>query len=269
MSYFFNRCGCNRCNCNCCNNDWWNNQTIIRRGPTGATGPVGPTGPTGPTGASIIITGPTGATGPTGPTGPIGATGATGATGPQGIQGIQGVAGPTGATGATGPTGPTGAQGVQGVQGMQGVQGIDGPTGPTGADGITNAASFGSFYTEEEQTVNNSTLPLTDAITSRAITIDTSTGIVTLENIGTYEVSFGAYVASSATAGDSLSLYLNSSEVVGTSRGLENNSMINSSAIIETTAENSTLAIQITSTSDITFSDNDGISAYLVITQIA
>ena len=65
-----------------------------------------------------------------------------------------------------------------------------------------------------------------------------------------------------------MALFLNGTEVEGTARGLENNTMINASAIIQTTTENSTLNIQIISSSEITFLDDDGINGYLVITQI-
>ena len=66
-----------------------------------------------------------------------------------------------------------------------------------------------------------------------------------------------------------MALRLNGTDIAGTARGLENNTMINASAIIETTSANNTLNIQIISSSPVTFLDNDGINAYLVITQIA
>ena len=66
-----------------------------------------------------------------------------------------------------------------------------------------------------------------------------------------------------------MALYLNGSEVNGTARGLENNTMINASAIIQTTSVNSTLNIEVVTDSAVTFLDNDGINGYLVITQIA
>lgn len=62
-----------------------------------------------------------------------------------------------------------------------------------------------------------------------------------------------------------MALDLNGVEVAGTVRGLENNTMINASAIIETTAANSTLNIQIVTDNAVTFLDNDGINGYLVI----
>ena len=254
-------------------------------GPTGPMGPQGMTGPTGPTGpagtGATGPTGPTGATGPTGPQGLIGLTGVTGPTGPTGPTGATGPTGPTGASGesgsigATGPTGPTGPQGLIGLTGATGPTGptgptgATGPTGPTGPTGTATSASFGSFYTTDEQSVENSSFPLTDTIESSGMTVDTTTGIVTLPNIGVYKVDYGLYAASSATAADALALFLNGSEVVGTKRGLENNTMINASAIIETTSANSTLNIQVISTGSVTFLDDDGINGYLVIVQIS
>ena len=66
------------------------------KGDTGAQGIQGITGATGPQG----IQGATGTTGATGPQGVKGDTGLTGATGPQGPQGIQGATGPTGPAGS-------------------------------------------------------------------------------------------------------------------------------------------------------------------------
>lgn len=192
--------------------------------------------------------------GPTGPTGVTGRIGPTGPTGPTGSTGVTGLTGPTGPTGPSGIIGPTGATGV---------------TGPTGATGSIEVASFGSFFTTEEQSVDNSSFPLTNTLEVNGMTIDNSTGIVTLPNTGFYKIDYGVYAASSATASDYMALFLNGSEVIGTARGLENNTMINASAIIETTTENSTLNIQIVTDNAITFLDNDGINGYLVIVQIA
>ena len=238
-------------------------------GPVGPQGPQGPQGPAGATGA----TGPqgpiglTGATGPVGPQGPIGLTGATGATGATGPQGPIGLTGPAGPVGATGPQGPQGETGPIGPQGPQGIQGPVGPQGPAGPAGTT--ASFGSFYTATEQSVDNSSFPLTNTSAVSNMSIDTATGIVTLENSGTYKIDYGVYPASSATGSDYVALFLNGAEVPGSARGLENNTMINSSIILTVPTSTSTLNIQIVSDNAVTFLDNDGINGYLVITQIA
>ena len=101
------------------------------------------------------------------------------------------------------------------------------------------------------------------------MSIDTATGIVTLPNIGFYKIDYGVYVASSATANDRMALFLNGTELPGTSRGLENNTMITSSVIIQTVLADSTLNIQIVTNNAVNFLDNDGINGFLVITQIA
>jgi hypothetical protein len=230
---------------NCCNRPfppiWRNNNSFDRIIFTNNPGPQGPVGPQGPIG-------------PVGPQGPIGLTGATGPQGP---------AGPTGATGATGATGP------QGPQGIQGPQGEVGPQGPQGPAGTATAASFGSFFTTAEQSVNNASFPLTTTIASTNMTLDTTTGLVTLSNAGTYLVEYGVYPASSATASDYVALFLNGTEIAGTARGLENNTMISASAIFEVPTATSTLNIQIATDNAVTFLDDDGINGYLVITQIA
>ena len=55
----------------------------------------------------------------------------------------------------------------------------------------------------------------------------------------------------------------------GTARGLENNTMINASAIVQTTTDNSTLNIQVITYNPVDFLDNYGINGYLVIIKIA
>lgn len=239
----FNNC----CNTNCAQPQQPRNNVIFVTSP-GLAGPVGRTGATGPTG-------------PQGPIGPSGSIGPQGPTGPTGI----GIVGPTGATGATGPTGLQGPIGPTGPTGI----GITGPTGATGATGVATAASYGSFYSTASQSVDDSTFPLEGTIVVNNMTLAPATGIVTLPNIGVYKVDYGVYVASSATAADYVALSLNGVDVTGTERSLENNTMIASSAIIQTTAPSSTLAININSTSPITFNDDQGVSGYLTIIQIA
>lgn len=205
-------------------------------GPTGATGPTGPQGTPGPTGA----TGPTGSTGPTGPTG----------TG-------------MGSTGPTGPTGPTGATGTTGATGLTGATGPQGPTGPAG-----NVASYASYYTLGQITVNNASFPLTNTIVAEGITVDSSTGIVTLPNSGIYKAEYGVSAITNEFA-DTVSLYLNGAEISGTRRSLENNTMTEAIAIFQAAA-GSTLNIQIVSSNPVIFFDeSNSIIGYLVITQIA
>lgn len=275
---------CNRNNDCCSNNDGCCNRVVIRprtsvdrvvftsipgpigpQGPQGPAGPVGATGPQGPQG----IPGPTGATGATGATGPQGPIGLTGATGPQGPQGIQGEVGPTGPQGEQGPQGIQGEVGPAGPQGIQGPVGPQGPIGPEGPQGPAGTiASFGSFYQEGTQTVTNDSFPLNTTSQVSNITIDPTTGEVSLLNIGTYKVDYGVY-STDAAATDTVSLFLNGTEIAGTEQTLENASMTNGSIIIQTTSANETLNIQINSTGAVTFNDPNGIEGYLVITQLA
>ena len=241
----FNNCCCNRPFPHFGRNDNSFDRIIFTnnpgpQGPQGIPGPIGPAGPQGPVGA-------------TGPQGPIGLTGATGPQGPIGL------------TGATGPQGPVGATGPAGPQGPQGIQGEPGPQGPAGT---TAVASFGSFYTDTTQTVANDSFPLTTTISSSNVTLDTTTGVVTLTNAGTYLVEYGVY-ATDATATDTVSIFLNGAEVAGTEQTMTNNTMTTGSAIITVPTATSTLNIQITSTGTVTFANASGIEGYLTITQIA
>jgi len=267
---------CNRNNDDCCNRVVIRPRTSVDRVVfTSVPGPVGPQGPAGPVGATGPQ-GPQGIPGPTGPQGPIGLTGATGATGPQGPIGLTGATGATGPQGPQGETGPQGPQGIQGEVGPQGPQGEQGPVGPQGPIGPVGPqgpagtiASYGSFYTTEEQSVDNDSFPFTNISEVSGMTIDTATGIVTLENMGIYKIDYGVYPANSATASDYMALFLNGIEVPGSIRGLENNTMISSSIIIEVVSATSTLNIQIVTENAVTFLDDDGINGYLVITQLA
>ena len=261
MNSFFRNDNC------CCNNRPFppfnqGGNNIDRIIFTGITGPTGPQGPQG-------IQGPSGATGAQGPAGPTGATGPAGATGPTGPQGIQGVAGPTG---PTGPIGLTGEIGPTGPVGPTGATGEIGPTGPTGATGPTGpagtVASFGSFYTDTTQTVTNDSFPLTTTLTSSNIALEPTTGVLTLTNAGTYSIDYGVY-STDATATDTVSIFLNGTEVAGTERTLENNAITNGNVIINVPTATSTLNIQINSTGAVTFDDPNGVNGYLTIVQIA
>ena len=195
------------------------------------------TGITGPTG-------PQGIQGPTGPTGPQGLTGATGPTGPQGIQG------PIGLTGATGPTGPIGPQGEIG------------PTGPAGT-----TASFGAYFNTGAQTLNNQSFPLNGGNAESNMSIDPTTGVVSLINAGTYKIDYGVYPETGTAENNRISIFLNGSQVNGTALELQNEQMVNGSTIITVPAA-STINLQIVSANDITFAAED-VNGYLVITQIA
>lgn len=239
---------CNNRN-NCCN--FYNNRptqggsNIDRIIFTSIPGPVGPQGPRG-------------FTGPQGPAGPQGPVGLTGPAGPIGPQGPQGEVGPQGPQGEVGPVGPAGPQGEVGPQG---------PVGPEGPAGTV--ASFGSFYTTDTQVVTNGSFPLTSTQTVSNMSLDTTTGVVTLENAGTYVVSYGVYATTGSTDTDTVQIFLNGTAVAGTERSLQDDTMVDSIAIITVDSATSTLNIQITSAGAVTFDDPNGVNGYLTIVQIA
>ena len=175
-------------------------------GNTGVTGPTGLTGPTGALGQTGI-TGETGGFGATGLTGAFGATGAgfTGATGVTGFGVIgatgatgSGATGETGATGLglTGATGETGAFGAFGATGMTGVTGATGATGATGVFGGVIAPIYSSFYRSSPSSVavGDNILYDTTDITNGALTLDTNTGILTVQIPGIYNVRYTVFV---------------------------------------------------------------------------
>ena len=81
-------------------------------------------------------------------------------------------------------------------------------------------------------------------------------------------MEYGAYADSGVVSGDYIALYLDGSEVAGTAQALENSQMSSGSAIIQTTADNSELNIQVVGTGTVSFAAPVGNNAYLTITQI-
>ena len=190
-------------------------------GPEGFTGPQGETGPIGPTGYTGLqgITGVNGDTGYTGYTGYTGSTGYTGARGTTGYTGFTGFTGPTGAngtdgttgytgytgytgfTGFTGFTGPAGANGTEGTTGYTGYTGFTGFTGPQGETGPTGYtgpgvnASFMRGSRSTTQSIASAGTPIiftqVDVSYAGDISLDTSTGIITLAPDRTYRLIAG------------------------------------------------------------------------------
>jgi hypothetical protein len=181
-------------------------------GSTGPTGLMGVTGSTGPTGVAGS-TGPLG-TGPTGITGPTGRTGSTGPTGPLGTgpTGITGSTGPTGLTGSTGPLG-TGPTGITGTTGRTGSTGPTGPlgTGPTGPTGIGVIASYSKYRRTTSQAIsvnNDMILDVLEAAFGSDISVNTSTGAITLAPNRTYRLRgcAGSLQANSGAVGGTASV---------------------------------------------------------------
>ena len=101
------------------------------------------------------------------------------------------------------------------------------------------------------------------------MSLDTTTGIVTLENAGTYLVSYGVYATTGSTDTDTVQLFLNGAAVEGTERSLQDDTMVDATAIVTVDTAPSTLNIQITSAGAVTFDDPNGVNVYLTIVQIA
>ncbi len=153
-----------------------------------------PTGYTGYTGiaGSASSTGATGDTGYTGYTGNDGISGVDGPTGPTGYTGYTGPVGAAGAAGATGYTGPTGTAGAQGATGYTGYTGAAGETGYTGYTGPGVVASYlrASRSTTQSVSSTGTTIVFTQVDSSyfSDISLDTSTGIITLAADRTYRL---------------------------------------------------------------------------------
>jgi hypothetical protein len=176
------------------------------RGTTGYTGYTGPDGSTGYTGArgTTGYTGPTGFTGAAGANGSQGVTGYTGYTGYTGDRGTIGYTGYTGIQGATGYTGYTGDRGTIGYTGYTGIEGATGYTGytgdrgtigytgPTGYTGPGVNASFMRGSRSTTQSINSIGTVIifnqVDNSYSSDISLDTSTGIITLAANRTYRL---------------------------------------------------------------------------------
>ena len=171
-------------------------------GYTGATGSQGVQGASGLQGASGVgatgITGASGlqgASGVNGASGTIGVNGASGATGTQGASGStgpQGIQGASGSTGLTGSTGVNGASGVNGSTGAQGASGV-GSTGPTGATGNSVSASYLKYTRSTAQSTGLTAgsriiCNVSENTAGSDITIDTSTGQITLAANRTYRL---------------------------------------------------------------------------------
>lgn len=91
---------------------------------------------------------------------------------------------------------------------------------------------------------------------------------MTLSNSGVYLAEYRVYPTSNNFS-DTISLYLNGSELSGTRRSLENNTMNGTSIIFQAPA-GSTLNIELVSSAPVRFFDEaESVIVYLVISQIA
>ena len=159
--------------------------------------------------------------------GPTGTQGSIGPTGNNGIQGPTGVAGTAGAQGIQGPTGVAGTAGAQGSTGPQGIQGIQGPTGAPSAAASYVRGSRSSAQSGITSAPTTVTFNQTDISYGSDISLDTSTGIITLAANKTYRciASVPTFVPSSNTMRPGFSWYnrTTSTQIGSLSAGYSNN----------------------------------------------
>lgn len=186
-----------------------------------------------------------------GPIGPTGATGARGPIGPQGATGPQGPVGPTGAVGPIGPQGPVGATGATGATGPQGPVGPQGPIGATGPAG----SSDGLYASSGVVVVGaGAIIPITETTSSPATTVTVADNEVTLNEAGTYLVSY--YSAGSVpTDAFVTSLYLNGSALTNENLTQTDSSGAGSKTILVSATAGDSLSLYNTSTEEATLSN--------------
>ena len=222
------------------------------------------TGPTGPAGSGS--TGPTGAQGVTGVTGPTGSQGLIGPTGPTGVTG------PTGSQGLMGPTGPTGAMGPMGADGLMG------PTGPTGPAGFLSI-DFGYAYLLGSAggtvVAAGATVILNQLVSTPPGTkLSLASGLITVNDTGFYQVTFGASSASASTPIQlRISTIANAAQNVAEAGGTANNTrgMFSQTVIIQITTIGSTISLVNAKASSVTLNDlllGSGPCAYISIVKL-
>lgn len=132
-----------------------------------------------------------------------------------------------------------------------------------------NTGAYGSFYASGTATLaSGGTFPLANTAAANGVTLNSSTGVVTLPGTGTYKVDWGTLGTTTATT-DTTALYLSGTEVAGTRRTVASGTMTGGSTIITATAGD-TLSIRLTAAEPVSFSDtNGGITGYLTVEKIS
>lgn len=128
---------------------------------------------------------------------------------------------------------------------------------------------YGAFYASGTASLSSGgTFPLTNTAAANGVTLNASTGVVTLPGSGTYKVDWGTLGTTTETT-DTTALYLSGTEVAGTRRTVVSGTMTGGSTII-TAAAGDTLSIRLTAAEAVTFSDtNGGITGYLTVEKIS
>jgi hypothetical protein len=134
----------------------------------------------------FAVAGNVGAKGDTGAKGDKGDKGDTGAKGDKGDKGE------TGATGASGASGASGSQGATGATGATGSSGSTGATGPQGDPGVTTLGDYGSFLSDQTQSMSPTPTP-------KAVTYNSASGVgitivegskIKFTKTGAYNIAF-------------------------------------------------------------------------------
>lgn len=115
-----------------------------------------------------------------------------------------------------GPTGPTGATGPQGIQGLTGEVGATGPTGPAG----TGLEAYGGRYSTAEQNFTTTTgtptqIEIANIMPSANISTATPNSL-TINEDGTYELTYNALVEVNNAGNLTLAIRNNGTNISGT-----------------------------------------------------
>lgn len=194
---------------------------------------------------STSIVGIPGPAGPQGPAGPVG---------PQGPQGPIGL---TGATGAQGPTGPVGPQGPVGPVGPQG------PEGPAGTSLNENATIFNL---ETQDVTTGTALALPSVLTNNNLIVDGDS--ITVENDGTYLVSFSTGTATETVSTDNVGIAINGT-IIDATRGLLSTTSGTSGTYVLNLSDGDVLSLIPTVETTTGINATGGPSATLTVVRIA
>lgn len=118
-----------------------------------------------------------------------------------------------------GPTGPTGPRGITGATGPTG------PTGPTGATGTGGLTAFGGRYNNTAEALSLAAatpmqIPAAIALPAVQVT-ETGNNNLTIEEAGTYEITYAVTGSSTISTTFTLSVRVNGTDLAGTQSARE------------------------------------------------
>ncbi len=141
---------------------------------------------------AYVVNGTSGTSGTSG-IGSSGTDGTSGTSGTSGSNGLVGLHGTSGTSGSSGTSGVSGTSGSNGSSGTSGTSGTAGSSGSSGSSGIGVSASYmrGSRSTQQTSGLTTNSVVVftqTDNSTGSDISLNTSTGRITLEANRTYRL---------------------------------------------------------------------------------